>query len=380
VAAGLAPEPGASDTAAALGAALEHVASLKRPGEQQAIVIVGDGSGLDAVADDLASRLVLADVIAHAVHVPSAREGSTAGSGALERLAGSSGGRFLAVTGGASALSALAFAYDSTRVAAADLARTQVDVEGPRPGEDFSFLDEQRTIEQIAAAEAPGKAAPVPASALSPALIAALAAAAVLLLAVLGYLIFLGQRLAAVLRIHGDLDAVLRDRASPSFARLSQAMGRLQRSWNEAEKHVQALSLDLEDYGIESWEIEQRLLDNYAALADSLFLLIDHLEVQARAGQAGDPAWFRARLRQILEDESIEEIGAGPGEGAVPARHVRTAERPDPAPPGTVLELVRRGWVKRRGSVGDEDLVLRKAEVIVSAGPGAAGGGEPTDG
>jgi molecular chaperone GrpE (heat shock protein) len=380
IAAGLASVAEESDLRAALEAALEHLFALRRPREQPALVVVSDGAGADAGLEELAARFVLQEIIVHAVHVAGPRPGSAAGRAALEGLAGAAGGRFIAAASGGSVLGALHFAYDSSRLAAADLARTQVDVEGPRPEEDFSFLDEKRTIEQIAEAASAGKAARGSGSSLPPVLVVATLAAAVLLLAVLGYLLFLGQRLSAVLRVHGDLDAVLRDRSSPSFAKLSQAMSRLQRSWNEAEKHVRALSLDLEDYGIESWEIEQRLLDNYASLADSLFLLIDHLEVQSRAGRAGDPAWFRSRLRQILDDESIHEISAEPGDEAQPARHVRTGERPDPAPPGTVLELVRRGWVKRRGAIGDEDLVLRKAEVIVSAGPAAGRDGEKKDG
>ncbi|HUT77844.1 MAG TPA: vWA domain-containing protein [Polyangia bacterium] len=379
IAAGLVPVAEESDPRAALEAALEHLAALRRPRERQVVVVVSDGAGADAGLEDIASRFVLREIIVHAVHVAGSRPGSAADRAALEGLAGSTGGRFIAVADGGSALSALHFAYDSSRLAAADLARTQVDVEGPRPDEDFSFLDEKRTIEQIAAA-AGGRSSAREAPGFPPALAAALVASLVLLLAILGYAIFIGQRLSAVLRIHGDLDAILRDRSSPSFARLSQAMSRLQRSWNEAEKHVQALGLDLEDYGIESWEIEKRLLDNYASLADSLFLLIDHLELQAQAGQAADPAWFRSRLRQILDDEGIHEIAAGPGEEAATARYVRTGERPDPAPSGTVLELVRRGWVKRRGAIGDEDLVLRKAEVIVSAGPAPGRGGERQDG
>jgi molecular chaperone GrpE (heat shock protein) len=380
IAAGLAPVAEESDLRAALDAAIEHLSALRRPTEQQAIVIVADGAGPGGSLDDQASRLVLGEVVTHAIHLAGTRSRTAADRTALEEVAASAGGRFLATADEASALTALWFVYDSSRLAAADLARAQVDVEGPRPDEDFSFLDEKRSIEQIAEAASTGKGAFARDPDLPPALVAAALAAAVLLLAVLGYLVFLGQRLSAVLRIHGDLDAVLKDRSSPSFARLSQAMSRLQHSWNEADKHVQALSLDLEDYGIESWEIEKRLLDDYAALADSLFLLVDHLEVQTRAGQAGDPAWFRSRLRQILEDESIQEISAEPGDETQPARHVRTGERPDPSPPGTVLELVRRGWVKRRGAGGDEDLVLRKAEVVVSAGPVGGGSGERKNG
>ena len=196
-------------------------------------------------------------------------------------------------------------------------------------------------------------------------------AALLLGVGLLALVLTMRQKLLAVLELHGDLEAISKDRSSPSFNRLSLGMTQFNKLFDEAERKLQALSLDLEDYGIESWEIEKRLLDNYHSITDSLFLLIDHLEVQVRGGDASaETDWFLMRLRQLLEDENIEPVPVEPGDAFDNRRHASVGERDDPAPAGTVLEVSRPGYLKRQGD-NEGSLVLRQAEVIISRGVAA---------
>jgi hypothetical protein len=368
----------------ALGRALDHLAEHGDEAALSAVVLVtGPGAPPETAAGDagdaataglpeqLLSRYLLEEVILHAVIRGDSGNRQAAGA------ARAAGGRSLVVTPGSSLADALSFAYESLQLAAIGIAR-QRPTEGEGPEDDYSFLDETKTIEEIeqtmkdraAARDRSQQRLPT-----SPAPTSLLIVLVVLSALILALLVFLTQRLARSSRPREARRGKGDERLSPSFSKLTLDLSRFTRLYDEAGEKLRSLSLDLEDYGAASWDIEKRMLDNYVSVADSLFLLIDHLEVQSRgAGSSGETDWFLMRLRQILEDENIAEIAPEPGEEFDSKQHSRAGEREDAAATGTVLELTRKGYVRKRGPTGD-DLVLRQAEVIVSSG--VSGGSKP---
>lgn len=351
-------------------AALKAVVLVTRAGQEPDDGDAGsDDAGPGGVPEQLLSEYLLEEVILRAVIR------GTSGDRRVENAVTAAGGRSLALPPDSSLVEALSFVYESLQLASIEMARKQVDDEGASE-DDYSFLDETKTIGEIeetmkdeSAARAQQRLGTA-ASPMSTALLIVLLALSVVILAVL---VFLAFKLVQSGRAE-ERRPLPDEQATPSFAKLTLGLNQFTRLYDEAGDKLRALSLDLEDFGATSWQIEQRMLDSYASVTDSLFLLIDHLEVQARgARSSAENDWFLMRLRQLLEDENIAEIEIGPGDEFDPKRCSRAGDREDGSPSGTVLEVVRKGYLRKKAPTGG-DLVLRQVEVIVSRG--IAGGGE----
>lgn len=153
-----------------------------------------------------------------------------------------------------------------------------------------------------------------------------------------------------------------------AFAGLRKKAGRITKLLMEARSSLEGFNVDLEDYAAESWEKEKELKNRYYSLASNLFLLIDHLEVQDRAEEARvGVEWLVMKARKILASESIEEIPVREGDTFDGMYHKHAGDRADSRPAGAVVEVSRKGYHIRKGA-GEDDLILRHAEVIVSTG------------
>jgi molecular chaperone GrpE (heat shock protein) len=137
----------------------------------------------------------------------------------------------------------------------------------------------------------------------------------------------------------------------------------------EAKLDLDKLVPDLEDYGAKSWRRERETIKKYHRMVDGLFLLLDHLENLAKGEKKSDEIeWLYTRIRRILEDEAIEEIQVSKGQ-LFNGRYYKQADsRHDELPVDAVLEVIRKGYFIE-GLSGQEDVILRLAEVIVSSGP-----------
>jgi len=149
--------------------------------------------------------------------------------------------------------------------------------------------------------------------------------------------------------------AAARDEAAgrdmPSLAQLRYKIENISKLLRSAGTDLGGLQVDLVSYGAER-------------------LLLDHLELQVKAAPAreGGEVMYRKAAR-ILEDEGIEEIAVKEGDAFDGKLHKHVGERPGDAPQGTVLEVARKGYVLRNELAGEEEFVLRPAEVIVCSGP-----------
>lgn len=344
--------------------ALKAVVLVTGSGTRDPAADAGPGdAGPGGVPEQLLSEYLLEEVILHAV----IRGGQ--GDRRIEAAVATAGGRSQVLPAGRSLAEALSYAYESLQLASIEMAHKQRD-DSDAAQDDYSFLDETKTIGEIEESMKDRSAARAqdrlgePTSPLSAALLFVLVALSVLILALVAFLAF---RLASSGRA-GERRPRADERTTPSFAKLTLGLNRFTRLYDEAGEKLRALSLDLEDFGATSWEVEKRMMDSYVSVTDSLFLLLDHLEVQARGARtSAESDWFLMRLRQLLEDENISEIGIRPGEAFDPKLCSRSGDREDPSPPDTVLEVVRKGYVRKKGPTGG-DLVLRQTEVIVSRG------------
>ncbi|MFH1437679.1 MAG: nucleotide exchange factor GrpE [Pseudomonadota bacterium] len=160
------------------------------------------------------------------------------------------------------------------------------------------------------------------------------------------------------------------DGDSPSIAGMRDKMDRITQLLAEAGSRVENFQADLEDFGAERWEKEQKFKDSYRRLTENLVLLCDHLELQARGSTRPDPLErLMKKAGRILEEEGIEEIPVMEGDRFDGMLHKHAGQRGNGKPRGTVLEVVRKGYRVRQPALGDENMILRPAEVIVSSGP-----------
>jgi molecular chaperone GrpE (heat shock protein) len=156
--------------------------------------------------------------------------------------------------------------------------------------------------------------------------------------------------------------------ASLPFVRLRDSVSQISGLLTEAGTNLEKLHLDIEDYGAKSWNQEKELEGKYYRLADSLFLLIDHLENAIKDGKKSDEiGWIYRRICRILEDEGIEEIPVKRGDQFNSTYHKHVDSRPEELPKSTVLEVTRKGYYMKDET--GEDIILRPAEVVVSGGP-----------
>ncbi|MCP4678023.1 MAG: nucleotide exchange factor GrpE [Deltaproteobacteria bacterium] len=160
---------------------------------------------------------------------------------------------------------------------------------------------------------------------------------------------------------HAEPSDRVRKRAG--FAELRDLANQLSNNLVDAGEMVEALNLDLEDFGVEGWRREKALEEKYRNLARNVFLVIDHLDLKKEQDEV---RWFYEKLKRILEDEGIEEMSVSAGEQFDGMYHKHVGEEPTELPAGAIIEVKRKGYVKEREK--DDFVVLRQAEVTVSLG------------
>ncbi len=338
----------------------------KRKNAVKAIIIAGGGSGggpdagADQVSDEVFSSLLMKEIVIHAL-VADDRT-----SGVERTLAASTGGKTLAIPKDADVTKALALLYDSLQLRALELSKDRSSEAESKV--DYRFLDEKvdtpdQAVAIDRAAEAPKPEANGSTSSLTNVLLIVL----VILNIALLFMIFHKRGRTRGTGEPAQSEKSKRLNESPSFSRLTMELNRFRQSFNDAEKRLDALGLDLEDYGIESWDMEKKLMDEYVAITGRLFLLLDHLKI-GKSSADSDEASVRLerKITRLLEDSRIEEMESEEGELFNGKRHIHAGERDDPAPPGTIIEVTRKGYFKADGLLHGEPFILRPAEVIVS--------------
>jgi molecular chaperone GrpE (heat shock protein) len=135
-----------------------------------------------------------------------------------------------------------------------------------------------------------------------------------------------------------------------------------------ANSQLRLFQDEVENWGAEQWQKEKDSEDKYYSIVEELFLLLDHLNIQSHKQKSGELDWICQRARRILEDKGIEEIPVEKGDHFNGRYHKYLCHRQDKLGKDTVLEVVRKGYFIK-GQTGQEDTVLRTAEVIISSGP-----------
>ena len=125
---------------------------------------------------------------------------------------------------------------------------------------------------------------------------------------------------------------------------------------------------ELENWGTKSWEREKELEKKYNQILRELFLLLDHFGIflNGKMEQGGIESIYD-RARQILSNRGIEEMPVKKGDCFNGKYHKCLDAREDRLEKGTVLEVVRKGYLMKN-QAGEDDVVLRPSEVIISCG------------
>ena len=346
--------------------AAKYLESQRRKDAARAIIIAGGSdsgrpdAGAGHISEDVLSSLLLDEVIVHAL----VTDDET--SRAARALAVSTGGKTLAIPPNADVTESLALVYDSLQLRALELSR---DHSSENESEvDYRYLDEKVDtpdqaveIDKAAATSRPAPRAP------TGSLTNVLLIVIVILNVAFLFLVFRKRGPNAGSHEPVQSDKSKRLNESPSFSRLTMELNRFRQSFNDAEKRLDVLGLDLEDYGIESWDMEKKLMDEYVAITSRLFLLLDHLKIGSSSAQSDDSSVRLVRkINRLLEDSGIEEMDSEEGELFDSKRHIHVGDRDDAAAPGTILEVTRKGYFKADGLLHGEPFILRPAEVIVS--------------
>jgi len=353
------------DIAPGLAMALDEIRLAGRRDARRAVVLVTDGeiaepgTSLEASLAHLRNH-VLYDFLVEGVPIHTVAFGD-ANLDVMAEIAGSTGGRCLVAPDAGTLVDALAVlmgwmaggakAPDATG-AGARIGKSPEDAGGGAP------------------------AASGPPLYLTVVAIAASAVAAILGMIVLAVVIVNTIRLGGFLSSQPPPPRAGRDGDLPALSSMRREASRMTGLLLESRASLEGLKVDLEDFAAESWEKEKKLGQRYRSLASSMFLLLDHVELASRAGEAREEDERIARMvRQALEREGIEEIPVKAGDGFDGTYHRHSGDRPGEGPAGSVLEVARKGYFIRGAAGADEDLVLRHAEVIVSSGvPGRNAG------
>jgi molecular chaperone GrpE (heat shock protein) len=178
-----------------------------------------------------------------------------------------------------------------------------------------------------------------------------------------------GRMKAALRRDETDAAACEEELVAPQFTSLRKKVSDVGSLLEEARAGIEGFQVDLEDFGAESWEREKDLEKRFDDLTDGVFLLLDHLEVERRNGAATiEIEWTEKRARELLSQEGIREIPVREGDEYDGMYHKRVGDRSHKTPAGTILEVARRGYYIPRHGDGEDDVILRHAEVVVSSG------------
>ena len=154
-----------------------------------------------------------------------------------------------------------------------------------------------------------------------------------------------------------------------SFSELCENLRQITGLTTSASTNLNKLLLDFEDYGAESWKREMATRKKYFRVINSLFLILDHFEnFTANNEKSEEINWVYKGVQRILDDEDIEEIPIEIGEPFNGKYHKSVGSHSDDLEAETVSEVSRKGYLIK-GQPGQEDAILRPAEVIVSNGP-----------
>lgn len=364
------------DPIAGIGVAARYLDYQKRPGTTRAVIVVTEMTSKAGRADagpievdqELLSSLLMNEVAVYALTV------GRAPGAQLGTMVARSGGKGVSVTADADVIDGLALLYDSLQLRAALLSGERRDGDGGPV--DYRYLDEKiDTPDEGVALDKARAAGPAPDGKPSHLVVALLVLVVLLNAAILAMGIARGRAKPVAKQSPGGPGSH-RVNESPSFSRLTMGLNRFRGSFNEADSRLEALVLDLEDYGAESWEVEKKLMDEYVSLAQKVFLLIDHTAVAPGSADGGERSSIGRKLTRVLEESGIEVIEAETGDEPDTRYHVQVGTEAAGGLEGTITRVVRRGYVKTDGLVHGEPLVLRKAEVMVAGDDAPSEGGD----
>lgn len=342
-----------ADVHAGLAIAIEELA--RRSGEKspKIVVLVSDGR-IDKPAgwikrDEFVRVLgeqVLTDYFLYRVTLTIVAWGAEADLPLLQEIAYAGAGRIMVAPNEAALGDSLTIIADGA--------------EGMQPAL-LAAIPQGPAVAAAAAQSAPARAA------LPAAFWVVMSLLVVLILGAVGYAAFLASRSRTV---RPEVAAAEDERETPTLAQLRYKIEAIARQVRTAGTDLGGLQVDLVSYGAEHWEKERSFLERYHHLTEHLFLLMDHVELQLKggAGREGSELLYKKASR-ILEEEGIEEIPVKEGEKFDGKFHKHVGERPGETPAGTILEVARKGYVMKGDLLGEEEIVLRPAEVIVSSGP-----------
>ncbi|MBN2344171.1 MAG: nucleotide exchange factor GrpE [Deltaproteobacteria bacterium] len=175
------------------------------------------------------------------------------------------------------------------------------------------------------------------------------------------------QRIGKPAPVAKETSDIKEEKQASSFSKLTIGLNRVRNSFAETESKLHALSADLDDFGIENWELQKKIVSAYAEMARELFLLYDHVLLKPNDELSDGEQLLKRKIEQLLEAADVAEMTPEVGSRFHSKYHRHAGERYSEQKAGTILEVVRKGY-QRKGFVSDEPFVIRQAEVIVSAG------------
>jgi hypothetical protein len=164
-----------------------------------------------------------------------------------------------------------------------------------------------------------------------------------------------------------------------AFPELSERVQSLQRDVLTIAAAVNSAAARLGDFQRElrifvgtSYSTRQSLESHYATLLSSVLSILDYVEALQHSDEVLSVeklSGVRSRGEQTLQDLGIGEILVTLGDPFSGEYHKQVFRRHSIYPTGTVAEIVRRGWCVKTPQPGSSSLIIRQAEVTISAGP-----------
>ena len=344
-----------------LTGALEHLEKRSTPRAHKVVVLLSgaapssdDARDIAAIKTEIAPRYLANGVVLHVVTLPSPRVEL------LQAAANLTGGKCLAAVNVETMTDALDMIVDQLRPPERVVVTKEVPVPAKTPSAGKAVSPDKRlkTIERDTR---------------STFITGGFAAAIILLLA------WILVQLHSLKKGTPERAAVAKSdekaKGKSGFAKLRDLANSLGNLIVDAKEMSESLNLDLEDFGVETWKEQRALDERYRDFARSIFLVIDHLEVQPESSGKG-ASWVAEKLRRTLAEEGIEEIAVSRGDAFDSLYHKHIEERESNLKPGVVLDVLRKGYLKRSPGKGEAVSVLRQAEVVVSRGTQKGGAGE----
>jgi molecular chaperone GrpE (heat shock protein) len=161
-----------------------------------------------------------------------------------------------------------------------------------------------------------------------------------------------------------------------SFTSLRDDFSLLANQLKDSESELRRIKGTFEDYGAKAWQKTKKQEENRIRCDQNIVLLLDHLHnIRMRLTKNGENSkdidLLYEKARQICEDEGISEIHVKIGEKFDGGYHRQVDSRSDNAESGTILEVVREGYLMSIIGDGETEryIVLRPVDVNVSSGP-----------